>query len=300
MDELREEDWVFIKIYTGAYPGALDLFISKVIPEVLSQGGFDCWYFVRFIDEHGLHLRLRLRAHPRESANLKRAAMLACNRGLDGLGMLYADEYRPLVLPSGERESTWLKQTPVAVRTATHEPELEKYGGEPGMPIAEDVFESSSRIAVSILRADLAREYSRKTMAPSLMSIVAETFWPRNPAALWSNYATYWLGGDTAFARDWRERFLMQASLLRERNTSVVASAGELPSEATSLLADWTKALRTAHAQYRRMRTFQEFPSSRLGFHFIHMMNNRLGLSALEESYLATLLEVRAASAISV
>jgi thiopeptide-type bacteriocin biosynthesis protein len=292
--DLREEDWISINIYTGANPGAMDFFISSEIPEVLSCGGFDRWHFLRFFDGHGPHLRLRLRADSGNSANLKRASMLACNRGLDRLGMLPVEEYRPLVMPPGERDVAWLEQSWCAVRSASYEPELEKYGGEPGMPVAAAVFETSSQIAISVLRADLAAEYSRKTMAPCLMAIVADIFWPRNPAALWNNYATYWLGGDTAFARDWRERFLLQADRLREANTPVVAAPEELPPEAAALLADWSKALRTGHKRYQRMRTFQDFPSAQLGLHFIHMMNNRLGLSMLEEAYLATLLEARA------
>jgi hypothetical protein len=131
------------------------------------------------------------------------------------------------------------------------------------------------------------------------MALAAEVFWPRDAAPSWSDYATFWLGGDTAFARDWRERFFDQARLLRDQNVPVVADAGELPEKARASLAEWAGALRRAHASYRRLGTFQEFPSVELGSRFIHTMNNRLGLSPLEEAYLATLLEDRAAGLVA-
>lgn len=277
----------------------MDFFIATVIPQVLSQVDASRWFFLRFVDPYGLHVRLRLRARRGESAALRRAAMLACHRGLDALGTLLPDEYRPLVVPPEAPDPAWREQALVSVRSTAYEPELEKYGGEPGMPAAEELFEASSRIAVAVLQAERGEALSRKTMAPCLMALAADVFWPRDAAPSWSDYATFWLGGDTAFAREWRERFFDQARLLRDQDVSVVPDAGGLPAPAGVLLAEWTRALRRAHAGYRRLGTFREFPAEELGSRFIHTMNNRLGLSPLEEAYLATLLEDRAAGVVA-
>lgn len=295
MEGFREEDWVSLNVYVGAHPGAMDFFVTTVIPQALAPGGFDRWFFVRSIDERGVHARFRLRARPGEGDALKRRVMLACNRALDGLGSLPAEAYRPLVAePSAE--DSWRDRTPVAVRTSTYDPELEKYGGEPGISTAEELFEVSSRIAVDVLRAEQSGGVSRKTLAPCLMDAAVRAFGPRDSARFWSEYALHWLGGDSAFARDWLDRFRHQARLLRERDTPVVASEADLPPDARDLLAQWKAALERARRAYRAARTFEEFPAAGIGFHFIHIMNNRLGLDALEEAYLATLLGERAAA----
>lgn len=293
MDESVEEDWISLHVHAGAHPDAMDYFIATGIPGVLAGGELLRWFFVRMIDEEGFHLRLRLRPRPGERARFQRAALVACHRALDGVGALGASRYRPLVQSPGAFDPAWLERNPVAVREGAYEPELEKYGGEPGIPIAEELFHISSRIAVQVVRADLAGEFSRKTLAPGLMATTRDVFGFRNPATFWREYAMYWLGGDCAFARDMKDRFLAQAELLDRRSTAVIAPPSELPAPARALLEEWEDALRRAHRLYRRSRTFQEFPSPQIGFHFIHTMNNRLGLVPLEEAYLATLLELQ-------
>jgi thiopeptide-type bacteriocin biosynthesis protein len=182
----------------------------------------------------------------------------------------------------------------VGVVVDAYEPELEKFGGARGMPIAEEIFEASSGIALEILGEEAGGQYSRKTIAPCLMNVVLDAFAPSEGAQrFWQNYGFYWLGGQTMAAEDWRTRFFEKGSRLREQQIPIVWPA-HLPRRATHLTEQWRERLQRASNAYAQIGDLGQVTTDILAFNFIHLMNNRLGLISLEEAYLAALLEQRA------
>ena len=288
-------EWIYLKLYLGQAVNKFDVLILETIPKILALERFERWFFLRYIDEKGLHLRLRFKVPARRVARLTPSIRALCEVGLEEMLRVASAAYRPMVLPPGfDAQRSPSADATVRIVADTYEPELEKFGGLRGMPIAEEVFENSSRVALDILGDEARAQYSRKTIAPCLMDVVRDEFVPAEDAQrFWRNYSVYWLGGETMAAEDWRTRFFEKGTQLNERQIPVVWPA-DLPARATSLTEQWRQHLRRAARAFARLEDLGAATPDTLAFHFIHLMNNRLGLVSLEEAYLAALLEQRA------
>lgn len=57
-------EWVYCKIYAGEHQ--IDTLLGTVVYDLVgglkSEGRIDKWFFIRYRDESGFHLRLRLHA----------------------------------------------------------------------------------------------------------------------------------------------------------------------------------------------------------------------------------------------
>ena len=288
-------DWLYLKMYLGQAVERLDALIVEVIPKVLKRDVVERWFFLRYYDQQGVHLRLRVRLAPHQS----QAAMHiqeTCQKTLDELHRLAPSDYRPMVVPPGFDPRAMVPPTAqVALVQDVYEPEHEKFGGADAMPIAEEVFEVSSGIAVQVLHDEAAGAYSRKTVAPCFLAAAREVFDSKEGASqFWRQYSTYWLGGDTPAAQDWRQRFFDKGQQLAHAEIPIVAGPGALPQEAAPLVDQWRAALERASSAYAGLAPLSSAVADVLAFNFAHLMNNRLGLTSLEEAYLATLLEQRA------
>jgi len=291
--ESRNDDWVYLKLYAGLASDRLEWFLTDTTPRVIETTGWDRWFFLRYFDDTGLHLRLRLRALPGGAKELARAIHPLCEDGLLGLSARPASTYRPMVtLGDAPPQRNF-----VGVVPDTYEPELDKFGGSAGITIAEEAFQASSEIAISIMRDERLLDRSRKTLLPSLMCAAVDAFAPNaDHVELWRHYSEYWLRELGATAYSWRERFLAKSRRLVETGYNVVTPEGELPVESRAHLARWREALAQAARAYRGV---PNNGAPMLASQFVHLMNNRLGCHALDEAYLATLLEERARSRVS-
>jgi hypothetical protein len=270
--------WVYHRLYVDAGFEAIEHLIVEVVPRVLEEGGFDRWFFLRFLDEDGLHLRLRVRATDDADALAERMRPLL-EAGVEAADRAPAGDYRPTIVPPPELAAPYLRSLRGAgdrvVRTP-YEPEVERFGT--GLDTAERIFERSSRIALHVLAEERRGGPGRKVLAPPLMCEVALAFGVSRPE-FWDEYAAYWLAPVPGLLERWRPRFVAKAGELARRGTSVLCNA--------PMLVEWRAALDEGAAAYRA--TAERRPRD-LAFHFIHLMNNRLGLMPIEEAYFATLI----------
>ena len=294
-DPLGPAAWIYLKLYLGQAVDKLDGLILETIPKILALGRFERWFFLRYLDEKGVHLRLRFKAPAENAAWLAGPIHALCEQGLEEMARRPPADYRPMVFPPNfEAHRSVSENAPVGIVADAYQPELEKFGGARGMPIAEEIFEASSRIALAILGDEAKRQYSRKTIAPCLMNVVHDAFAPPEGAErFWRDYSFYWLGGETTAAEDWRARFFEKGTRLREQQIPCVSLA-DLPAGATRLTDQWREQLQRASAAYAQIEDLGQVTTDILAFNFAHLMNNRLGLISLEEAYLAALLEQRA------
>jgi thiopeptide-type bacteriocin biosynthesis protein len=126
------DDWLYVKVYGGV--AALDrILVECVLPlvrELRADKAIGPWFFVRYADPDW-HLRLRFQAPP------------------DALWR----EVAPRVFAALSR----VRGISHKVVVDTYDPEVERYGGDLAMPIANQLFEADSDAAIEILsgcRAD--------------------------------------------------------------------------------------------------------------------------------------------------
>src|SRR6266536_3096247 len=120
-------EWLYAKLYTGAGTAdqVLNHVVGPVVRSALASGAADAWFFVRYADPDW-HLRLRLHGEP---------------------GRLHAE-----VLPSLAAAAAPLVAAGQLWRMQldTYEREVERYGGDRGVELAEQVFAADSEAALTI------------------------------------------------------------------------------------------------------------------------------------------------------
>jgi thiopeptide-type bacteriocin biosynthesis protein len=235
-------EWLFLVIRPGADED-LDPLVTDVVGPLADLARDDResvlrWFFLRYQDQTGPHVRLRLLCPLRLAEHFEQLAAVYSS-GLP----------RPAL--------------------ALYEPEWEKYGSADGVAHAERVFESSSILALELVREGLATQ-RRRAIALALMEASASIFLPCD------RRREFWL----THAEAWRR-------LSRESAPDWTAPAG---AEAEGVCD------RPAVAQYiaelevtRQMIQAGGLTGSAVHwlFHLVHLTNNRVGVSPPEESALA-------------
>lgn len=121
-------EWLYAKLYTGAGTAdqVLNHLVGPLVRSSLASGAADAWFFIRFADPDW-HLRLRLHGEP---------------------GRLHAE-----VLPSLEAAAAPLLETGQLWRMQldTYEREVERYGGDRGIELAERLFAADSEAVLTIM-----------------------------------------------------------------------------------------------------------------------------------------------------
>ena len=248
-------------------------------------------FFVRYGDTAGPHVRLRLLG---DREMLEREVQPALLR--------HAATHLPAALvPAGGQIVRWIR----------YEPETQRYGGEAGVAVAEAFFHASSEVALALLRPIRERPHSARLGKGLLaMLVVLQSFLeePDEAADLCYRYATGYLEARladaetrAAYARAFDAGFAQQAGHLGGVVEAVWAAL-----EAGDALSDALDAYRRAvRAARQRLLALQQ--AGRLGFEagppatpeaafqtlvpsYLHMTNNRLGLTIPEEAYLAHLI----------
>ena len=121
-------EWLYAKLYTGAGTAdqVLNHLVGPLVRSCLASGAADAWFFIRYADPDW-HLRLRLHGEPRR---------------------LHAE-----ALPSLEAAAAPLLEAGQLwrVQLDTYEREVERYGGDRGVELAEQVFAADSEAVLAIM-----------------------------------------------------------------------------------------------------------------------------------------------------
>lgn len=321
--EADGERWLSAHLYFGAniYGSVPDLIARDVVAPMVArcraERRLEGYFFVRYID-HGPHLRLRLRVRQRAAAEVAEL-LLAHVRRLAPTAEL--DAYDPGVadLPEvpgsvtmrsrdgrGEGDSSI-----TAMRWFPYRREVDRYGGPDAIAVAESVFEVSSDAALTLLRGVDTRPRSVR-LGRGLLAMLATLHLCYDGAAAAATAALHFgtgylhtLSGGAGDAsvpweRSFAKGFGAQATTLRDHVETAwrCMDAGEsLP-----MLETFSAVLRRARAHLDSLcgagavvvngvRTERWASCApRLVPSFMHMMNNRLGITIPEEAYLAHLI----------
>ncbi len=266
-------------------------------PEPSGQPVARPWFFIRYW-QYGPHVRLRVAGlDAGESSSMTSALtrrMDAALSGLDDAQRMDQDAYARIVsglARTGEGGQSMAVGTlaPAGVLVREYEPETDRYGGRAHLELSEDLFHSSS---VAALRACLRRPGYAHHLSDGLEAMAATlSAWPGDRGLLlrrtrdgWSDYLR---GAGIGNAAGVEEYATKKAHALSGFADQLI----EVSRGAQTRWSGWTGPLASACelwlTELGRDRAAGIFASH------LHMMQNRLGVAAGGEAYLAaTLLKV--------
>lgn len=268
----------------------MEWLLSSGLQQLIIPDSFPAWFFIRYWDSEGLHLRLRLKCTSAEDL-LAREFHLA--QPLQELVRHLSDtddssNYSPLIPALSHHTHPSPRIGIPAVKRTPYEPETQIYG-EQGIHIAESVFWLSSQVSLGVLEAEAEGLLSRKLLAPLFMNVVREIFAPlESTCAFWERYSRYWMPVTSA----WTKIFQRKALIMSEGDKISLRGHSLTDPHSLRLLRRWRIGLDAARKSFVDCENGPHWGTGLLAFHITHLMNNRLGISPVEESYLAALLAV--------
>jgi thiopeptide-type bacteriocin biosynthesis protein len=290
-DASMDGDWLSAHIgFPGTLAGAnADQIVVNIVAPFIrkcrTKGWTRSYFFVRYADPDP-HIRLRIK--------VASALVQETSKALgDHIDRLRATEQKPVC---------------TSVNFIPYEPELHRYGGAAALIVAEELFCASSNFAVSVLCADpLVRHSARLGKGALGMLTLLHAFVPTNGDAAefarW--YATQYL--KRVFAKEASRQGMLesfglayeqQATRLMQFIGSAFAAlqSGESVSEnldayrqSVCAARDSIAALAVGRHVTVQNRIVDDWGSCvrHLLPSYLHMANNRLGISIPEEAYLA-------------
>jgi thiopeptide-type bacteriocin biosynthesis protein len=268
-----DRHWLHYALYPGDGELLDDLVRTAVAPAVARaavHGPAERWFFLRYTDDLGPHVRLRFGG--------RSAAIDRIYREVDPLLRTALAE-----LTASRARGT----AEVGCHHGFYELELDKYGGPAGVAAAEVLFQASSEAAIGLLAAgDLAAR--RRATALVLMSVAAASaLRPAGVPEFWQRYEWHWSGGDQPGAAARRARYRDLAGNRAATAAVQVAEVAHGP-----LIGRLLRGYQDALLTHRDALAASGGPiaSADSAFHQVHLTNNRLGIPPAEEGYLARLL----------
>lgn len=297
--------WRSLHIYHYAQQdGLLVDGISSVLQRRRAAGEVDQAFYLRYW-KGGPHIRLRLRAAERidETSRQVHAELAAYVSAHPSRLRLDPDQYQTGAghLAGHEGVSAGTELVPDnTVRPEPYEPEYGKYGGPLGVEIAEQLFDSSTRLALGAV--SLTRHHPERRLGIAFSSLLLATraagYGPQELMEFLRYYSGFW----ASYAPD-EVRAAWPARLAEQRRALVATTATALTGgPARGSLGAWSDAVSAAVAAVREKEEEVLGAVSLLGaaapmnarrnsllLNYVHTHNNRLGILPVEEAYLGFL-----------
>ncbi|KZM72691.1 thiopeptide-type bacteriocin biosynthesis protein [Nocardia terpenica] len=276
--------WLYYRIYVVGFDEVDDLLESHVRPAITSlRGRFPDlrWFFLRYVDSGGFHLRLRLAT---AAANID-----SCEEYLDRRLTAALEEYddaEPVRDLSVERR--FVKRL--------YEPEYTKFGGPAGVAFAERLLQLGSEAVLSCVGA--RHRAARPLYGAAHTALMVQGLPSAQRVAFLHQYAWSWSG--YAPSRTWQT----SEGQLSPHNAAARHRARRLRDQIGLVLVDdRTRSALTGYARefWDLLRSPERALVPRsdylLVFHHVHLTNNRLGVVPAEEAQIARLLWLGATTA---
>lgn len=279
-----ESGWWYARLYPGGLVH-MDAAVDTLIPPLVTLAGnhgAERWFFIRYSDLAGPHLRFRLRGSPdlldRAHREIPRLTS-ECDELARGKSPSVETIFPVSPQFFGGHQAT--------ANVAVYEPEDTKYGGSEGVILAEELFQASSTLALWANqftklpdRAALAVLLMRESLAAA--DSVSGAIVP-SAGDFWHRHLDWWTRDAGSAAARLREDMRGQAQQDARR---VAVRAEELLSDPA--VAAWRLRWSAAMANYLRQASAAGLPRTlgHLMFHQIHMTLNRLGILPREEAVL--------------
>ncbi|NGO86760.1 thiopeptide-type bacteriocin biosynthesis protein [Streptomyces sp. 196(2019)] len=264
--------WLSLHCFLRSAPEDVDTLLTEEVAPLLdglvAGGEAGGWFFIRY-DEGGHHLRIRVRGASEATAVSLAAALAEAAGRLPDTGAV-----------SGQADHA-------EVRAVPYVPETARYGGPEALPVAEEVFVRSSRVAVRAVR-ETPRGSARLALAIDLAHTTALACGPdRLAAAQWlRRHAAGWRWAEDVpllAPRYVHARVNSVYALQRDDLVSRARAVRQALDDGTAppMLTDWYDAVREADRTLCSGRPRPGRPH--IWASQLHMLLNRLGLAPDEE-----------------
>jgi thiopeptide-type bacteriocin biosynthesis protein len=294
-------------LHVHRYGGQDEFLVDGLAPVVASlreSGAVSGFFFLRYWQGgHHVRVRLRLAAADAEQVLAEVTAKLGGYLAEFPSGADFdAEEFRREAQPTMaalENEQAEPVYPPDTIRRVPYEPELAKYGGGPGVAVAEEFFGRSSETVLATLPGLAGRSGKRLGTGLSMMlrGLCAAGLSPAAMADFFAHYCLLWSPYTfEQFVATWPD-------LLRARHDATLAHAEAVLAHADSLAGDpfaaavagaWSAVDARADEILPAVTLLgPQAPASRrrqvLLVSYLHTHNNRLGLIPEHESFLGYL-----------
>ncbi|MEU9003197.1 thiopeptide-type bacteriocin biosynthesis protein [Streptomyces sp. NPDC059982] len=274
-----DTDWWYVRAYPG-HPDLMDEATRVLIPWLVDRAAEEnapAWFFTRYWDMSGHHLRLRLTC---SADGVDRVH----DRLTELVGLLHslgrpaaAERLVPRSVPQG------LPQVKQA-RCCLYAPELAKYGGSSGVARAEELFTVSSRWYVDHRIGHLTPLFDRAALAVRYMSTLVRAALPE------AARTDFW----TAHRRQWGPQLRMAAPAhneLRHLLSRAAKGSGAVTKRLDAHLLEGVEAQVEEVVRTLDLAAADQNPVPRtaLMLNYLHMDLNRWGFVPAEESLLGVI-----------
>lgn len=311
MSEANGQEWLSVYLFFNGwiYDPACDRVVVDVVEPFVRRCQREGWigqhFFIRY-SEFGPHVRLRLLGAPDVLGGTVWPAFVEHLRAHNPDVVVDDRPETPSVPARGEGDPVVVTH---AARVA-YEPETERYGGPEALLVSERHFEVSSDAAFALTAKMTPERSSRLGKGLLSMVVLVHAFCEdrERGAAFGQMYSTNYLrslvredGGRDAWLDAFDQGFSQQSETLMEY-VDAVWEAMDDGDELSETLDAYAAGLRTTRQELRALfdagrvevggQKAEEWPRVVNGIapSYVHMMNNRLGITLQEESYLGYLI----------
>jgi thiopeptide-type bacteriocin biosynthesis protein len=269
------------------------------------------WVFIRYWKQ-GPHIRLRLSLEDSIAEAVLQTTQLRINEYLDSHPSTNAPPDARLKeilgaiasLEGGDQQAQELLPDNT-LRFDQYEPEYEKYGGEIGVALAEDLFERSSELTLEVLSLIRGRPGQRFSISFNMMlnGLRGAGLNEAGIADFLATYSRFWSRYSSQLVNlDWQADFAERQRKLAPSAAAILLDRLPTESPTGAALARWREIIRNA-TQALETRADEILPKVTMAgpnlstpqrrefvwFNYFHTHNNRLGVMPAQEAYLAYL-----------
>lgn len=154
------------------YSGNLNLFLGESLSTFVAKqtNEVDSFFFIRYWDR-GPHIRLRIKTHPSCTPTISQKVEQHFQRYFDLNPSFRIEPNYPVAFP---KELRWIPND--SIHYEVYQPELDRYGGNQGISLAEQHFNISSNVALKLIQfineQDIEYEQILNLVIPYQLSFV--------------------------------------------------------------------------------------------------------------------------------
>lgn len=271
---MQQQKWISLHLF---YNNSLNFLIEKAIkPFIKSNDYIHSWFFIRYM-ENGQHIRLRVLIAETDTSIFIKNTQLHFNTFFKNF-------------PSDKSIANPNNFPNNSIQFIDYQRETERYGGKKGILIAEPFFNYSSRTIFNFI--DTETEYEQALLIGMVMNLyLAESDFENDTTLLFQSIFNNWLDFNLEYLdlskaeimEQFEAIYTAQSEMLTEIIQNILSKENDIEGFET-----WKKYCDETCDKLRNTEVTKPIPNILASY--IHLNNNRLGISNFDESLMAYLI----------